>query len=722
MGWWSIRPLLVHIVATAVTGWLIFMTFSRFYAWDQREEMDGEYFKPSLNALQFAAKIHEILIVGSLAAILMHHIRNRLLGHRGIPLGLLGAGFQTSSVEYLFSSSLWSNVTTNWRFTSVIALSIVFANAVGPSSAILMIPTLNWWPAKNPYAWQMTLLMSARSEDVYPLSFGPDIPEDEICLSLPFSSRCTAAGFDTIQSWADSVSKTTADVNVTLYGDSTNIEREMYVVGFNSGNQALGVTLTQAITDLYGHFWFMIQDLDIDTGNVRNYTHPRLQSGKESQVYGPASAVECAEYDFLDARHGIVNVSLPGTNISVDHTLWDMDQPLDSTTFTWLDVPDEAESAGLDASIAALAKVPYSLWHQAGNGTEVPSQQSKLIACTVSAHWTATSVALSPKSGRKITHNVTDPSVFLSEKYMSLPTNADRDSALARDFGLSPTIKISAQWARRLNLPLKAAGNLTAAANLTAVASILGQFVHPAPLSPATSAQVFNFDMWQGIHRAGLVAKTLALLVSDGLAMHAVSTARPLVAISGLDADAHASSSSAKNYPLLSARWRGAPILSINKDDNTTAAEELEGEKSAEEVDAWLAVPPPEVYRFGYGYGFLRPSKTVFFALAVLGLHAAVALAHLCRLVAVACCGCGGGGRRGGESSRSWGQLGELFALALVSSPAREELGSVGAGVGERRTWRKAVRVKDDGRTGAEMAVQSMNRIGRELESGKKYN
>jgi hypothetical protein len=65
-----------------------------------------------LNALQFAAKMHETLMITSLVTVLLHHIRYRLLslGQRGLPLGLITSPFRLLDITYLWSREFLATV------------------------------------------------------------------------------------------------------------------------------------------------------------------------------------------------------------------------------------------------------------------------------------------------------------------------------------------------------------------------------------------------------------------------------------------------------------------------------------------------------------------------------------------------------------------------------------------------------------------------------------
>lgn len=96
----------IHIVALSTTAAVVGVNFATVSGWHQ-----GSLSIPDNqvnNLLQFAAEIHEILIVGSLTSIVMHHIRKRLFSCRGLSFRLLGSGNQVSLVGFLFSKGFRS--------------------------------------------------------------------------------------------------------------------------------------------------------------------------------------------------------------------------------------------------------------------------------------------------------------------------------------------------------------------------------------------------------------------------------------------------------------------------------------------------------------------------------------------------------------------------------------------------------------------------------------
>ncbi|RBR14462.1 uncharacterized protein FIESC28_07698 [Fusarium coffeatum] len=111
----------------------------------------------ALNALQFAAKIHEALIIVSIGDILLGRINHHLLNKGdSLPLGYLPSPLLLNSpFLYLISPELWAPILSSRgqhrtrKATGVmILLSALLCIAASPLSAITMIPRQGWRPAQ----------------------------------------------------------------------------------------------------------------------------------------------------------------------------------------------------------------------------------------------------------------------------------------------------------------------------------------------------------------------------------------------------------------------------------------------------------------------------------------------------------------------------------------------------------------------------------------------
>jgi hypothetical protein len=96
---------LVHVPSIAVTMGVVSLTFSNVFWRAPSPEANS-----TLNALQFAAKAHESLIIFSLSTVIFHRIRLDLIGGRGVPIGLLSSGDQLNALSYIFRWELWGGL------------------------------------------------------------------------------------------------------------------------------------------------------------------------------------------------------------------------------------------------------------------------------------------------------------------------------------------------------------------------------------------------------------------------------------------------------------------------------------------------------------------------------------------------------------------------------------------------------------------------------------
>ena len=152
---------LIHAIPVAGALPLVSINIYEYYV--------GTSIKP-LALYQFIAKVHEITIQASLAAIVFSYIRHEMVLGQGVPLGALFSGLQLSQASYLWSSEFWGSLRSKslslGRRCSLIAVivgAIALAAVVGPSSAILLVPRLAYWPAGSTDIW-----INVTADDLWP--------------------------------------------------------------------------------------------------------------------------------------------------------------------------------------------------------------------------------------------------------------------------------------------------------------------------------------------------------------------------------------------------------------------------------------------------------------------------------------------------------------------------------------------------------------------------
>ena len=142
---------LIHIVPVSVALWEIVLNWNTYFV---------GYAVYNQAYYQFGAKVHEIAIEASLSAVIFSYVRYELMLGDGIPFGALFSGLQISQASYLWSMEFWGTISSRTissksklRLLAVVTASIFLAAVSGPSSAILLVPRLDYWPAGSTDIW-----------------------------------------------------------------------------------------------------------------------------------------------------------------------------------------------------------------------------------------------------------------------------------------------------------------------------------------------------------------------------------------------------------------------------------------------------------------------------------------------------------------------------------------------------------------------------------------
>lgn len=152
---------LIHVIPVGVSLWEVVLNWNTYYVGS---------FKYNQIYYQFGAKAHEITIQASLATIVFSYIRHEMAIGQGLPFGALFSGLQINQISYLWSMELWGSIGSKsltirrkLAMLAVIVVCFVLAAAAGPSSAILLIPRLDYWPAGSAHVW-----VNASADDIWP--------------------------------------------------------------------------------------------------------------------------------------------------------------------------------------------------------------------------------------------------------------------------------------------------------------------------------------------------------------------------------------------------------------------------------------------------------------------------------------------------------------------------------------------------------------------------
>ena len=159
----SVLRALIHLIPICGAVTLIALNCHQLYV--------GPYLN-NINLLQFAAKLHELTMQASLAAILFTYISYELALGVGLPFGALFSSLQITQISYLWSLEFWGSISSTkipirrrLSLLVVILITILLAATVGPASALAMIPRLENWPAGRTHIW-----LNGSNEDIWPSS------------------------------------------------------------------------------------------------------------------------------------------------------------------------------------------------------------------------------------------------------------------------------------------------------------------------------------------------------------------------------------------------------------------------------------------------------------------------------------------------------------------------------------------------------------------------
>ncbi|KAH6627376.1 hypothetical protein F5144DRAFT_651715 [Chaetomium tenue] len=178
----------IHIVPAAAAVLLLAFNGASHYiggelaGWEDQDDQ-------KLAALQFAAKVHELWMLFSLTSILVTYIRKELV---------FGDGFHDMS--YLWSRDLWGIVAHKWQsrkkmasLVSLIVLCTLLGFTVGPSSAILMQPRPEEWPAGGTSFW-----IDRSLDELYPTTMNASASISH-CLTDTSDLTCPAGDWQTLR-------------------------------------------------------------------------------------------------------------------------------------------------------------------------------------------------------------------------------------------------------------------------------------------------------------------------------------------------------------------------------------------------------------------------------------------------------------------------------------------------------------------------------------------
>ena len=157
--------LVFHAVPVAVAVGLIALNVKAHY-WSST---GGTW----VSALQYVAKIHEMLMQASIVVIVLAYVNHLLTQDGPVPFGAMFASYNVTYMTYLWSPELRATLTSpGFRgprmvfFAVFVPLNILLAAGVGPSSAVAMQPRFVSFAIPDSY-----VSLDRSEDDLFPSSF-----------------------------------------------------------------------------------------------------------------------------------------------------------------------------------------------------------------------------------------------------------------------------------------------------------------------------------------------------------------------------------------------------------------------------------------------------------------------------------------------------------------------------------------------------------------------
>ena len=672
-----------HLVPLGVTIAIILLNARKFYFQDLGLSRQNA----ELQAFQYGAKAHEMMMTTSLTAIVLYQFRSDLYGSKGVPLGFLTAGFQLNTPSSVPTKKFWGGATarahsSKWwrlsRLTYLLVLGFALTSVVGPSSAIAMIPRLDWWDMSQVQAfgreYNDRVYFNHTEAELWPGDITNAIYADvNWCSAANISKQdCAVRAIDIVGPWISRHQSEGTKPNITVFQDS-EVSRYLTSQGGPPDNSSRTVssTIPSILAKDLNHYW----DWQVENGSLpTSVSRPLLRPAFINLTFKmkkPLVQVQCQSYlnpdweretfefphdelvtppldAFRDDTWGLPNefvLNLKGNESST------YDRKHSRFLFDWFDAASNFSGQGVP-SLGAVAI--YFAW----NGTAfVPV----LTTCSVDGRWTPVQYYLDPKDTITIRQDSPNPIDILNG------SSKEAANGLTR-------MRMSLDWANTMNVQ----SNDPQVPSMTVVEEMLegfsggGNFIFPEPEKTASGYVMKSLD-WR-------ISTTLGLYLTEGLAraFSDLGKGSMLYRQATKIEQSYVRYLNDVNQPALKYGYRNGKLDWMETrdpcwNDSILPWDEWAPQNGYTEIKI-------TVQRNGYGYGF--EGVPIKLAATVLGIYSALVCVHLITL---------GVERR---IYKGCSDMGDMVALAWGSAPT-VEMKNLSAGIRHHQTARRMAKVRE---------------------------
>ncbi|KAF3392489.1 hypothetical protein F1880_008790 [Penicillium rolfsii] len=429
-----------HLLAIASAIIIVALNASGLWVGKELTGTSGQDTEKLL-ALQFAAKLHELLMLSSLAEILFSETVKQLVFGHGLPFGSIAAGLQFSQISYLWSKEFWATSRSTFDRKNLLLPAIIICTllgvSIGPSSATAMRPTLDDWPAGETSFW-----LNATAEELWPLNLS--LTNNKSCSNSPK----TCGSSSTWTSLADNFFKYWGHEglgNIRAMPESVQIPGEVSIRTLNARFRGpftlyqppitTATVQPEAIANVVNtirQIWLRANGARCYSagGGIREQNFCTYQDITWSvDALQPAVYVSCNGASSASATKFPTLASESGQPSLVEYTvnLTNDDPGSATSSITWVDLSDlKLKRASVGAIVMPIGEQPLD---------------KTTYACTIDARWA----------------NVTVKSSFLGLPYI---VNGEPPNwYISEDQSPSFHVSISPAWASLANPPLVPAQN-----------------------------------------------------------------------------------------------------------------------------------------------------------------------------------------------------------------------------------------------------------------------
>ncbi|CZR67608.1 uncharacterized protein PAC_17507 [Phialocephala subalpina] len=598
-----------------------------------------------LDALQFFAKVHDLLIAASVTAIILHSVLYHLTMEDGVSLAAITPAYQLSQTSFIFKRAFWIDIFSHGRISLgiLITLAVFLINIAGPSAAIAVLPKAGWWPVPPGILWAgsgyntVGAFYITNSTSVWPTEVSISyLPTDEPagdCLSswAIIEESCPAAGYLPVtEALLNDNFQIGGLWNVLLSNRDTS--RSLTSIGpayFDNDFDRKRWSISSSITQIMATSFSNYDENDNYNQTLGFHGTPLLK---------PLVQVECSVREVVSSTLVFPHdyIPLPGASSSETWAVetsvgWDsvISDRTSDVHFLWASLQNNNSGPSLLAAFN-INNTNNAFNYTDSSGASHMGDNQTAFTCSIDARWAPVEMWMFP--GFDFDYRVHENSPF--------------DLAGSLDFLGSPDqipnleqIQIDPAWAASLNVHTP---NSTYALTMEQVVRI---------------SESMNADWWSNgttDEFLNLVAAGMGMMVADGLAR--LSWSDQLVALAS------------DNRGSFLQNWGTNASL-----DTTRIAPTINPD--------WLEMNFAS-YRQGWSYSL--SGVTIRLALGVLALHLVIAVIHTVIVV----------GSRDVWTTESWGSMGELLVLA-INSDRSEKFQNTCAGIDLSRTWRKKLKIRE---------------------------